>query len=350
MPADDRDAGSDSDDGAGPLTPSGSPDRWKSSPAAGGQRLDVYLAKVYKTSRNQAAGWIQSGLVVVGDKAAKPGLKLEGGEWISCDPRQPTQEGRVEPESGPLTILFEDDQIVVLDKPPVLAVHPGAGRPAGTLANRLLAAYPEMGAVGGPGRPGIVHRLDLGTSGVLVVARSRAAHQKLSTAFAERAVRKRYLAIVYGAPSEPEGAVTAPIARHPQRRKEMTVLLSGRHAETAYRVLAASAGLAFLELAPVTGRTHQIRVHLKHIGHPIVGDPVYGEARWRGLEKARQKPPRDFERAALHAWRLEFEHPVSAERQRFEAPLPEDMADLWREATGTEVPAELTAASSSWQK
>jgi 23S rRNA pseudouridine1911/1915/1917 synthase len=247
----------------------------------------------------------------------------------------------VEPASGPREVLFEDEHLVVVNKPADLAVHPGAGRPAGTLANRLLAAYPEMGEVGGPGRPGIVHRLDLGTSGVLVAARNRAVHEKLSKAFARRAVHKRYLAIAYGTPTDPEGTIDAPIARHPERRKEMTVLLTGRPAETGYRTLAASSGLSFLELAPVTGRTHQIRVHLKHIGHPIVGDPVYGEARWRGLDKSLQKAPRDFERSALHAWRLEFAHPVSGGPCRFEAPLPEDMATLWRQATDTDLPAEV---------
>lgn len=328
MPADEADAGA----------PTGSPDRWRSSASAAGKRLDVYLSKVYKTSRNQAAGWIQSGLVTVADKAAKPGLRLDGGEWISCDPRAPSQEGRVEPEEGALEILFEDEHLVVLDKPSGLAVHPGAGRSSGTLANRLLAAYPEMAEVGGPGRPGIVHRLDLDTSGVLVVARTRDAHQRLSEAFAERAVEKRYLAIVFGTPTEREGTITAPIARHPQRRKEMTVLLTGRVAETGYRVLGSSRRLSLLALAPVTGRTHQIRVHLKHIGHPIVGDPVYGEARWRDFERARQKPLRDFERTALHAWRLAFPHPASGEVRRFEAAVPGDLIDLWRAATGSDLP------------
>lgn len=346
MPADeiesqilDRD---DNDGGvslAGLVGLAGSPDRWRSSSSAAQQRLDVYLAKVYKTSRSQAARWIQDGLVAVGDKCAKPGLKLEGGEWISCEPRAPSQEGRVEPEDGALEVLFEDEQIVVLDKPAGLAVHPGAGRPSGTLANRLLAAYPEMAEVGGPGRPGIVHRLDIGTSGVLVVARTRKTHRALAEAFAERGVNKKYLAIVFGTPPDGEGTITAPVARHPQRRKEMTVLLTGRPAETGYRVLASAESLSFLELSPVTGRTHQIRVHLKHIGYPIVGDPVYGEARWKDLPKVRQMPLKKFERPALHAWRLEFRHPLSDQPCRFEAPVPEDMVELWGKVTGTDWPA-----------
>lgn len=314
------------------------PDRWKSSASAAGQRLDVYLAKVYKTSRNQAAGWIQAGLVAVGDKVAKPSLKLQGGEWLSCEPLAPSQEGRVEPEPGSLVVLFEDEEIVVLDKPAGLAVHPGAGRTSGTLANRLLAAYPEMAEVGGPGRPGIVHRLDLGTSGVLVVARTRGAHQVLAEAFAQREVKKKYLAIVFGDPSERVGSIAAPIARHPQRRKEMTVLPSGRPAQTGYRVLATAANISFVELTPVTGRTHQIRVHLKHIGHPIVGDPVYGEARWRDLTRVRRKPFEEFDRPALHAWRIEFRHPATGQPCRFEAPIPDDIQNLWRQATAQDLP------------
>jgi 23S rRNA pseudouridine1911/1915/1917 synthase len=321
-----------------PENRSGSPDRWKSSSAAAGQRLDVYLAKVYKTSRNQAAGWIHGGLVVVGDKSAKPGLKLEGGEWISCEPQGPSQEGRVEPEAGPLEVIFEDQQIVVVDKPAELAVHPGAGRRSGTLANRLLAAYPEMAEVGGPGRPGIVHRLDLGTSGVMVVARTRQAHLALARSFAERDVKKKYLAIVFGAPADGQGKITAPIARNPRRRKEMAVLLTGRNAETGYRLLATAEKISFLELAPVTGRTHQIRVHLKHIGCPIVGDPVYGEARWKDYPKVLRKPLKEFERPALHAWRLEFRHPLSDHPCQFEAPVTADIANLWSEITGLGLP------------
>lgn len=281
--------------------------------------------------------------MVVGEKRAKPGLKLEGGEWISCDPYSPTQEGRVEPEPGELEILHEDEQLVVLDKPANLAVHPGAGRPDGTLANRLLAAYPEIDAVGGPGRPGIVHRLDLGTSGVLAVARTASAHRSLSAAFAERRVHKTYLAVGYGTPKEAEGTVTAPIARHPQKRKEMTVLLSGRPAETGYRAIASESGLTLFELHPVTGRTHQIRVHLKHLGHPIVGDPVYGEARWKGLDKPRRKAAAEFERPALHAWRLELPHPETGETASFEAAPPGDMIELWEAATGAAWPLDRKA-------
>ena len=337
MPAEDGGAGAFEDRDLESV--SDEPDRWKSSAGAAGERLDVYLAKIYKTTRSQAARWIQEGRVVVGDRHAKPGLKLDGGEWISCSPRASSQDGRVEPEDGPLAILHEDEHMVVLDKPADIAVHPGAGRIAGTLANRLLAAYPEMDSVGGPGRPGIVHRLDLGTSGVMVVARTADAYLALANAFAERRVEKSYLAIAYGAPAAPEGTITAPIARHPQKRKEMTVLLTGRPADTGYRVVVAEGGLSLLELRPATGRTHQIRVHLKHIGHPLVGDPVYGEARWKGIARNRQSALKNFARPALHAWRLAFAHPVSGAPCSFTAPVPEDMRELWRRGAGADWPA-----------
>jgi 23S rRNA pseudouridine1911/1915/1917 synthase len=230
--------------------------------------------------------------------------------------------------------LHEDAALVVIDKPPGLAVHPGAGRATGTLAHHLLDRYPEMAGVGGPGRPGIVHRLDQGTSGALVVARTPAAYARLSRAFAAREVEKRYLGIAYGAPEPPAGTIAAPIGRHPQRRQEMAVRPGGRPARTGYRTLAAGAGIALLEMDLATGRTHQIRVHLKSIGHPLVGDPLYGEARWKGLPRPVQAALRDFPRPALHAWRLAFTHPATGEPLAFEAPVPEDLRELWEKVTG----------------
>jgi 23S rRNA pseudouridine1911/1915/1917 synthase len=243
-------------------------------------------------------------------------------------------------------VLHEDAELVVLDKPAGLAVHPGAGRASGTLAHLLLARYPEMAGVGGPGRPGIVHRLDQGTSGVMVVARTAAAYQRLSRAFAGRRVVKRYLGIVYGAPRPAAGLVEAPIGRHRERRKEMTVRADGRPARTAYRTLAARSGIALVELDLATGRTHQIRVHLKSLGHPLVGDPVYGEARWRALPRPLQAPLRAFPRPALHAWRLALPAADGTAPGAFpggpwlrcEAPVPEDLRQLWQEVTGGPLP------------
>jgi 23S rRNA pseudouridine1911/1915/1917 synthase len=195
-----------------------------------------------------------------------------------------------------------------------------------------------MAGVGGAGRPGIVHRLDQGTSGVMVVARTAPAYLRLSRAFAQREVEKRYLAIAYGAPAPAAGTIEAPIGRHPLRRKEMAVIPGGRPARTGYRTLVARAGISLVELDLGTGRTHQIRVHLKHLGHPLVGDPVYGEARWRGLPRPVQAPLRDFPRPALHAWRLRFPHPVTARPVEAEAPVPEDLRDLWERVTGEAFP------------
>jgi 23S rRNA pseudouridine1911/1915/1917 synthase len=314
------------------------PDRWRVSDAAAGSRLDTYVADVYRTSRSQVAKWIRAGRVLVGGRDPKPALRLEGGEWISCDPLPVEQPDSLEPEEGRLAIVYEDEQLVVLDKPADLVVHPGAGRPTGTLAHRLLGRYPEIAEVGGPGRPGIVHRLDRGTSGVMVVARTTSAYHSLSTAFAERRVTKTYLALVWGRPDPPSGRIDMPIARHPVRRKEMTVSRRGRPALTSYSTLASTAVAAALELDLATGRTHQIRVHLKQIGHPIIGDPVYGEARWKALPKRQQAPLRDFPRPALHAWRLELPHPDDGRILRFEAPPAADLSALWQRLAGEPLP------------
>ncbi len=303
---------------------------------AHGQRIDRFLAQLTGVPRNQIRKWIEEGRVEIrGKTVAKPSLALESGAEVSWKPPLPPEsDPRIQPEEGPLEILFEDRDLVVVDKPSGLVVHPGAGHRTGTLAHRLLSRYPEMVAVGGPGRPGIVHRLDQGTSGVMVVARSPEAYQHLSKAFAERRVKKIYLAVVYGLPRETEGVIEKPIGRHPQRRKEMAVVSSGRPALTRYRVLDAAQGLALLEVDLGTGRTHQIRVHLKSLGHPLVGDPTYGENRFKAQPRVRQRRLREFGRPALHAWKLEIPHPKSGEISRFSTPPPEDLVDLWRLSAG----------------
>jgi 23S rRNA pseudouridine1911/1915/1917 synthase len=306
-------------------------------PAAAGERLDRHVAAHLDRPRNQVRRWIEDGRVLVNGAAAKPSAALAAGDRIDCAP-PPLADDRIEPEEAPLAVLHEDPHLIVLDKPAGLTVHPGAGRPTGTLAHRLLARYPEMAGVGGPGRPGIVHRLDKDTSGLLVVARTPEAYDRLSRAFATRAIEKLYLAVVYGAPSPPAGRIEAPIGRHPRRRKEMAVRPGGRPAATAYRTLAAAAGISLLELTLETGRTHQIRVHLKHRGHPLVGDPLYGEARWKSLPAAVRAPLERFPRPALHAWRLAFSHPITGAPLHFEAPVPEDLRALWRTATGQPLP------------
>ncbi|MBV8203274.1 MAG: RluA family pseudouridine synthase, partial [Acidobacteria bacterium] len=234
-----------------------------------GERLDRHVAAICQLPRNQVQQWIRAGRVRLNGRPAKAAELVAAGDLVECEPPAPAAETLV-PEQGDLSVLYEDADVVVLDKPAGLTVHPGAGRATGTLVHLLLARYPEMAGVGGPGRPGIVHRLDKGTSGVLAVARNAAAYQSLSRAFASRAVSKKYLAIVYGKPAADAGAIDAPIGRHRERRREMTVRADGRPARTGYRVLAARCGIALLELDLATGRTHQIRVHLKSVSHPLV--------------------------------------------------------------------------------
>ena len=308
---------------------------------AAGERLDRHLAARLDEPRSQVQRWIRDGRVLLDGKPTKPAAVLSGGEELAVAPPPPRPSG-LEPEAGELTVLHQDAALIVLDKPPGLAVHPGAGRPSGTLVHRLLARFPELEGVGGPGRPGIVHRLDKDTSGVLVVARTPAAYRALQRAFAERRVEKRYLAVVYGTPEPGQGEIDAAIGRHPEERKRMTVRPSAaagaRPALTRYRTLAAAAGVALLEIDLATGRTHQIRVHLKSLRHPIVGDPVYGESRWKGLPGPVQAPLRTFPRPALHAWRLAFEHPDTGHRAAFQAPVPRDLRELWEEVAGTAFP------------
>ena len=307
---------------------------WTVGPEDAGERLDRHVAARLDIPRNQVQRWIQDGLVRVGGRPAKASHPVAECDAIDCNPPEPVDD-RVQPEEGDLRVLYEDADLAVLDKPAGLTVHPGAGRPTGTLAHLLLARYPEMVGVGGPGRPGIVHRLDQGTSGVIVVARTAAAYHRLARAFAAREVDKRYLAIAYGEPKPATGMIDAPIGRHATKRTEMTVRRDGRPARTGYRTLAARAGISLVELDLATGRTHQIRVHLKHLGHPLVGDPLYGEARWKALPKPAQPTLRDFPRPALHAWRLGFEHPLEGKSLAFEAPVPADLRELWEKATGT---------------
>ncbi|HEX9945593.1 MAG TPA: RluA family pseudouridine synthase [Thermoanaerobaculia bacterium] len=311
---------------------------WTVEPDAAGERLDRHVAARLDAPRNQVQKWIAEGLVRVNGRESKPAAAVAAGDLVECAPPEPREE-RVLPERGDLPVLYEDGELVVIDKPAGLTVHPGAGRATGTLAHRLLGRYPEMAGVGGPGRPGIVHRLDQGTSGVLVAARTPGSYARLARAFAAREVEKRYRGIAYGTPSPPAGTIEAPIGRHPQRRKEMAVRPGGRPAHTDYQTLAARAGISLLEMDLATGRTHQIRVHLKHIGHPLVGDPVYGEARWKGLPRPVQAALRDFPRPALHAWRLTFRHPGTGEPLAFEAPVPEDLRTLWERVTGEAFPA-----------
>jgi 23S rRNA pseudouridine1911/1915/1917 synthase len=298
-------------------------------PEAAGLRLDRFVAGSGRGwSRSQVARWIEAGRVTRNGRPAKAAQLLSPGDEVEVAPPAPVPS-ELRPEAIPLDVLFEDRHMIVVNKPPGLVIHPAAGNPDGTLVNALLAHCRDLSGIGGVERPGIVHRLDKDTSGVLVAAKSDAAHRALSLAFRWRTTDKRYLAVVYGAPKEDEGVVDAPIARHPSERKRMAVVRGGRPARTLWWVRERLTGTALVECRPVTGRTHQIRVHLAHVGHALVGDPVYAGRQWRAIDDPVASPLcRDFPRQALHAWRLTITHPASGEAMTFEAPLPEDMKAL----------------------
>jgi len=285
--------------------------------ADAGQRLDHFLAaRMAQFSRARIQQWIAEGRVRVNGAEKKASWKVRAGERIEVEPAEPPPL-RAFPEEIPLDILYEDDAVAAINKPAGLVVHAGAGRSSGTLVNALLHRYGTLSESGDALRPGIVHRLDKGTSGVILVARTEAAHRSLAQQFASRTVEKVYLALVEGRVAPGEGVIDKPIERDPVRRTRMTARTGrGRAALTEYRVLEECGRFTLLEVRIRTGRTHQIRVHLASIGHPVAGDTLYGAAaRPAGLE-----PPG---RPWLHAWRIGFTSPATGERLLVEAPVPE---------------------------
>ena len=296
---------------------------------AAGLRLDRFLAgSGHGWSRSQVARWIDEGAVLRNGRLSKPSQLLVPGDAIEVSPPKP-RPSEIVAQALPLDVLFEDEHLIVINKPPGLVIHPAAGNPDGTLVNALLAHCKDLSGVGGVERPGIVHRLDKDTSGVLVAAKTDQAHRTLSLAFRWRTTDKRYLAVVYGSPKGTEGVVDRPIARHPQDRKRMAVVAQGRPARTLWWVRERFPGVALVECRLVTGRTHQVRVHMAHIGHALVGDPVYAGRQWRSVEDpVIAQLCHQFPRQALHAWRLAITHPATGQQITFEAPLPADLAEL----------------------
>ena len=298
--------------------------------AAGGVRIDVFLAAhLPDCSRSFARQLIAGGRVHVNGQTQKPGYRLKPGDAVDGQIPAPQPAGYL-PEPIPLHILYEDADIVVINKPPGLVVHPSPGHASGTLVNGLLHHCPDLGGIGAELRPGIVHRLDKDTSGTLVVAKNAAALEHLAGQFKNRTVGKDYLALVHGTMAAESGTIRLPIGRHPVDRKRMsTRSRRGREAETGWRV-ARRLGTAFtlLEVRLKTGRTHQVRVHCAAIQRPIVGDPVYGRSKAAAHASGIQALLAPVRRQMLHAWRLEIAHPRSGERLCFESPLPEDMERL----------------------
>jgi 23S rRNA pseudouridine1911/1915/1917 synthase len=277
-------------------------------------RLDRFLAKqLPKYSRSRLQQLIRSGFVRLNGAATRPRQPVRTGDEIEVTEPPPVKIAN-EPEPIPLEILFEDDDLIVINKPAGLVVHPGAGHQKHTVVNALLSHCTTLSGIGGKERPGIVHRLDKDTSGCLVVAKNDATHRDLSRQFAERRVEKIYLALVVGKLRKQTGAIEEKIRRHPVHRQRMMVTsLRGRAAKTEYRVLRSGDRASLVECRLHSGRTHQIRVHLHHIGHPVLGDKVYAARR-----------AKDFPRQMLHAWKLSFCHPHTGKWRDFEAPLPDD--------------------------
>ena len=287
-----------------------------------GSRLDQALPKLFpEYSRTRLQTWVEAGRVTVDGAAAEVRRKVWGGESIQLVPEPSAEEISFAPEAIPLDIVHEDETLLVVNKPPGLVVHPGSGNWAGTLLNALLAHAPEVAHLP---RAGIVHRLDKDTSGLLVVAKTLASQTSLVRQLQARTVSRRYLAIVLGATPD-EGVVEAAIGRHPTQRTRMATVATGKPAVTHYRALRRGDGWTLLECRLETGRTHQIRVHMDSIRHPLLGDPVYGSRRLPASLATRLD---GFKRQALHAWQLALVHTVTRETMTWEAPPPPDFQAL----------------------
>ena len=290
-------------------------------------RLDAWLAgrpalAASGLSRSRLHGLARAGSVTVNGEKARPAQRLRSGDVVLVSVPPPQSLADLTAQDLPLSIIYEDAAVAVVDKPAGLSVHPGPGHPDGTLVNALLFHCPDIRGIGGELRPGIVHRLDRDTSGLLVVAKTQRAHQRLTEQMQQRVTLKEYRAVAVGIVTPDAGAIDAAIARHPYHRQKMAVVADGRPARTHYRTDAAINGHTLLTVRLETGRTHQIRVHLAHLRYPILGDAVYGRA--SGV----------LGRQFLHAGRLGFYHPMTGEWSEYTAPLPDDLQRAWRAVAG----------------
>jgi len=289
-----------------------------------GQRLDVTLAALTGETRSCVQRWVLSDLVRVNQQPCRPSQRLHVGDIVEASPPE-VQPSQLIAEPIPLSILFEDPDLIVIDKPPGMVVHPAPGHYAGTLVHALLHHCEDLPGIGGVDRPGIVHRLDRGTSGLLVVAKSELAHHRLSAQFHSHDIERVYWALARGCPGKESGCIERAIGRHPTDRKRMSVRSrKGRRACTRWRVLQRfpRQGLSWLEVRPETGRTHQIRVHLSSVGLPLVGDPAYGRSKLLRKDL--------LTRPGLHAAVLGFTHPRTGQWMQFRAPIPEDLRTALR--------------------
>jgi len=296
--------------------------------ADAGARLDAYLAaQIDGWSRARLQRLIEAGDVLVNGTPAKPSYKVSADEEVEVE-LTPAPVTNFIPENIPLEVVFEDDHLIVINKPAGLVVHPAAGIHSGTLANALAYHFQQLSNAGSI-RPGIVHRLDKDTSGLLVVAKTEAGHENLSDQFRAREVFKSYVALVYGVLKQESGRIEQPIARDPRNRTRMAIVPGGRGALSLYKVRRSYNSFTLLDVELKTGRTHQIRVHLSWLKHPVVGDELYAGGRDNNIQDAQLRARiRKLKRQFLHAEQLAFRHPHTGERLRFVAPLPAELADL----------------------
>lgn len=299
-----------------------------------GQRLDRYLADQRpELSRSRLQKLIAEGAVCINGKTTRSSYRVVADDSITINIPPPT-DSAINPEDIPLDIFFEDDHVLVLDKPAGMIVHPAGRVTSGTLVNALLSHCTHLSGINGVLRPGIVHRLDKDTSGLMVVAKSDAGHRGLAAQLEFRAMERRYLALIWGSFEADEGRIEAPIGRHPKDRKRMAVSLNGRYAATRWKIKARYDFLSLLSLSLETGRTHQIRVHLAHLNRPVFGDPIYGgrEERLSGIAPLFRRRATHLlaqtNRQMLHATQLTFVHPVTKEEMMFKAHPPEDMQKI----------------------
>lgn len=311
--------------------------RWTAGEGEGG-RLDLYVAGRLGLSRTRAAALAAEGRVLVDGRAAKKSEPVCAGQRLEVDVPAPVP-ANAKPQDIPVEIVYQDRELVVVDKPAGLVVHPAPGHPDGTLVNALLHHVGDLAGIGGTLRPGIVHRLDKDTSGLMVAAKTDRAHRRLSEALKARRVERRYRAALWGRMAESPVVVDRPVGRHPKDRARMAVVEGGRPARTRFRAVEQWPAACLCEVELGTGRTHQIRVHASALGHPVVGDGVYGAGRERGFSGAGRRWAGDLARRTprqfLHAGRLAFQHPETGRPLAFEAPLPPELAEVRRWALQT---------------